>query len=602
MMGLSDGTYWFAVFVSDGVCVGALCALILTIIGAPARLFNNFGEDAPDDARVEDGFMLFFFLWFYVMATVAFTFVPAAIFSTAVASSVFSLVWQVGATVIHHVNKPFKRSLSMQLWAALVPQLAFHLGVESWIDSPTSVCDYVVYKADDPTTRWTAHFLRKGKKNACDDCSRSARLPSKQGNNSLAHFILTNSDPADDGGEGYAFGGVAYENSNTREFELRSRVFEFSCAQSTIDNPQYTKTDVGDMIGMFVLDAFICFVLAWYLQQVFPNSVGVRKPPYFVFLPSYWKREKPAARAGGGTGGGEMALPLNAGEEADYAPVEPVDPALLGAEPSVTVRNLRKTFGAFTAVAGISFDMWEDQIFALLGHNGAGKTTTQHILTGMFEPDAPRPDSRDGVTVYGHSIADGMDALRATLGVCPQHDTLFPRLTTREHLLFFAQLKGREQGHAEAEADVLLRTFALEHRADHLGHELSGGMRRKLSTAVALCGGSRFVTLDEPTAGMDPVARRELWTLLKGVRRGKTLLLTTHYMDEADVLGDRIAIMAQGKLKCTGSSAFLKRTFGTGYTVSLHFRGALGGGVAPPAAASGNGFAPEEQGLSLIHI
>ena len=121
-------------------------------------------------------------------------------------------------------------------------------------------------------------------------------------------------------------------------------------------------------------------------------------------------------------------------------------------------------------------------------------------------------------------------------------------------------------------------------------------IRDRLSTAVALCGGSRFVTLDEPTAGMDPVARRELWTLLKGVRRGKTLLLTTHYMDEADVLGDRIAIMAQGKLKCTGSSAFLKRTFGTGYTVSLHFRGALGGGVAPPAAASGNGFAPEEQG------
>merc|ERR1712185_818628 len=187
----------------------------------------------------------------------------------------------------------------------------------------------------------------------------------------------------------------------------------------------------------------------------------------------------------------------------------------------------------------------------------------------MFEPDAPRPDSRDGVTVYGHSIADGMDALRATLGVCPQHDTLFPRLTTREHLLFFAQLKGREQAHAAAEADVLLRTLALEHRADHLGHELSGGMRRKLSTAIAICGGSRFVTLDEPTAGMDPVARRELWTLLKGVRVGKTMLLTTHYMDEADVLGDRIAIMARGRLRCVGSGRFLKRHFGKGYLLSL---------------------------------
>ena len=110
MMGLSEGVYWAAAFVAEGVCVGAICAAMLTAIGAPARLFNNFGEDATEPARFEDGLALFGFVWTYVMALVAFTFVPAAIFSTAVASSVFSLVWQAGATVIFHVNKPCVRA------------------------------------------------------------------------------------------------------------------------------------------------------------------------------------------------------------------------------------------------------------------------------------------------------------------------------------------------------------------------------------------------------------------------------------------------------------------------------------------------------------
>ena len=142
---------------------------------------------------------------------------------------------------------------------------------------------------------------------------------------------------------------------------------------------------------------------------------------------------------------------------------------------------------------------------------------------------------------------------------------MFELLTTREHLTFFARLKGSTDADAEEEADQLLEQFHLSERGNHRGHELSGGMKRKLSTAVALCGRSKFVLLDEPTAGMDALARRELWDLLAGAKKDRTILLTTHYMDEADVLGDRIGIMSHGKLRCVGCSRFLKAHYGAGY-------------------------------------
>ena len=126
---------------------------------------------------------------------------------------------------------------------------------------------------------------------------------------------------------------------------------------------------------------------------------------------------------------------------------------------------------------------------------------------------------------------------------------------------------GSADADADVEADQLLTAFHLSERGDHRGHELSGGMRRKLSTAIALCGQSKFVLLDEPTAGMDALARRELWDLLAAAKQDRTMLLTTHYMDEADVLGDRIGIMSHGKLQCVGSSRFLKAHYGAGYRV-----------------------------------
>ena len=185
------------------------------------------------------------------------------------------------------------------------------------------------------------------------------------------------------------------------------------------------------------------------------------------------------------------------------------------------------------------------------------------MLTGMTPPDYA--DNGNGAMVYGSNILSDMDQVRNSLGVCPQHDVLFEGLTVREHILFFAQLKGASYREANEEATTLTTMFHLEERLDHLGHELSGGQRRKLSVAIAVCGGSKFVVLDEPTAGMDPLARRELWDLLASLRKGRTMLLTTHYMDEADILGDRVGIMSLGQMQCVGSTQFLKNTYGAGY-------------------------------------
>lgn len=253
--------------------------------------------------------------------------------------------------------------------------------------------------------------------------------------------------------------------------------------------------------------------------------------------------------------------PLNDMEESKGL-VEAVDERFLG-KPTVELKNLTKTFGDQVAVKGLSFKMYENQIFALLGHNGAGKTTTINMLTGALAPDTCTQGT--GASIYGHSIHDSMDKVHKLLGVCPQHDVLFENLTVLDHIIFFSMLKGSTYEAAAAEATEYATTFHFEKRLRHTGSELSGGQKRKLSVAIAICGGSKFVVLDEPTAGMDPLARRELWDLLSNLRKGRTILLTTHYMDETNVLGDRTAIINLGGLACLGSNQYLKQNLGAGY-------------------------------------
>jgi ABC-type multidrug transport system ATPase subunit len=179
------------------------------------------------------------------------------------------------------------------------------------------------------------------------------------------------------------------------------------------------------------------------------------------------------------------------------------------------------------------------------------------MLTGLIAPTSGQ------VSVFGQDLND----VRNTFGVCPQHDILFDSLTVREHLEFYGALKGVPHEQLQHSINVKLNEVGLVEKAEALASTLSGGQKRKLSVCIALIGDSKVVFLDEPTSGMDPVSRRLIWTLLQSYRRDRVIVLTTHFMDEADLLADRIAIMSKGRLKCCGSSLFLKQRFGLGYNL-----------------------------------
>lgn len=189
------------------------------------------------------------------------------------------------------------------------------------------------------------------------------------------------------------------------------------------------------------------------------------------------------------------------------------------------------------------------------------------MLTGAMAPTSGT------AYVAGKDIRTDMPEIRRDVGVCLQHDCLFPKLTVREHVEFFSRLKGLysnvSRGEADKHVDQAIEDVALAEKQNTLSQNLSGGMKRKLSVAIAFCGGSKIVVLDEPTSGMDPYSRRFTWNVIRHYRQDRCIILTTHFMDEADILGDRIAIMAEGKLRCVGSSLFLKKMYGVGYQLTI---------------------------------
>ncbi|GMH18706.1 hypothetical protein Nepgr_020547 [Nepenthes gracilis] len=231
------------------------------------------------------------------------------------------------------------------------------------------------------------------------------------------------------------------------------------------------------------------------------------------------------------------------------------------------MRNLHKVYssrrGKCCAVNSLNLTLYENQILALLGHNGAGKSTTISMLVGLLPPT-----SGDAV-VFGKNMVTDMDDIRKELGVCPQYDILFPELTVKEHLEIFAVLKGVKEDLLDSAVTEMIDEVGLADKVNTVVSALSGGMKRKLSLGIALMGNSKVIILDEPTSGMDPYSMRLTWQLIKKVKKGRIVLLTTHSMDEAEVLGDRIAIMANGSLKCCGSSLFLKHQYGVGYTLTM---------------------------------
>eukprot|EP00054_Salpingoeca_dolichothecata_P030926 m.256674 g.256674 ORF g.256674 m.256674 type:complete len:1715 (+) comp26744_c0_seq8:78-5222(+) len=314
----------------------------------------------------------------------------------------------------------------------------------------------------------------------------------------------------------------------------------------------------GAVMGMLIFDIILYMALAWYIEGVFPGDFGIPQKWYFPCLPSYW-----CGTSGKRSSEEEPLLSPLISEDVDEASRDKfeTDPSDLVA--GVEIRKLRKEFGTKVAVKGTSLNMYEGQITALLGHNGAGKTTTMSMLTGLYPPTSGT------AYIAGCDITTDISGAQNVMGLCPQHDVLWDSLTVAEHLWFFCRMKGISNSDARVHIDQMLRDLELEDKRKAPTKTLSGGMKRKLSCGIALIGGSKVVILDEPTSGMDPSARRAAWDLLYKYKEGRTMILSTHFMDEADLLGDRIAIMSDGVVQCCGSSLFLKSKYGVGYNMVI---------------------------------
>jgi ABC-2 type transport system ATP-binding protein len=214
---------------------------------------------------------------------------------------------------------------------------------------------------------------------------------------------------------------------------------------------------------------------------------------------------------------------------------------------AIVVRDLRKSYGTQEAVRGVNFEIAAGEVFGLLGPNGAGKTTTVEILEGYRRRDG------GNVSVLGHDPARSNPAFRARIGVVLQQSQLFANLTVREIHLMFAGYYERPR-----DVDEVIELVGLAEKADARVKTLSGGQKRRLDLGVALVGDPDLVFLDEPTTGFDPAARRAAWQMIRSLRSlGKTILLTTHYLDEAEQLADRVAVLREGRIVREGTPADL---------------------------------------------
>ncbi|MDH6676316.1 ABC-2 type transport system ATP-binding protein [Rhodococcus sp. LBL1] len=231
----------------------------------------------------------------------------------------------------------------------------------------------------------------------------------------------------------------------------------------------------------------------------------------------------------------------------------------------IHVRSLRKSFGDKVVLDGIDLDIEGGSVFALLGPNGAGKTTTVHILSTLVHPDA------GDIRVGGHELAEEPDAIRAAIGVTGQFSAVDNLLTGAENLALMADLHHLGRREERRRTAELLERFDLADAASKTAGTYSGGMRRRLDLAMTLVGRPRIIFLDEPTTGLDPRSRRTMWDIVRDlVADGVTIFLTTQYLEEADQLADRIAVLDGGRVVAEGTPADLKRLVPGGH-VQLSF-------------------------------
>ncbi|OWK58248.1 ATP-binding cassette sub-family A member 8-B [Lonchura striata] len=345
---------------------------------------------------------------------------------------------------------------------------------------------------------------------------------------------------------------------------------------------------------LLVFDSVLYMLLALYFDKILPGKYGIPDPPLFFLKASYWMRSRRRSSR-------DEPRATENPEELLGDDVEPVPPEFLGKE-AIRLHNIKKAYKKkdekTEALRGLSLNVYEGQITALLGHSGAGKTTLLNVLSGLSFPSA------GSATIYNYKLSEMGDReeIRSMIGICPQFNPQFEVLTVKENLKTFAEIKGIKSKEVEREVQNILELLDISNIQDTQAEKLSGGQKRKLSIGIAMLGNpqtSAFLPtvlacisktaqllrrrrrtsdptflqvlfLDEPTAGLDPLSRHRVWSVLREQRAGRVVLFSTQLMEEADILADRKAFISHGRLKCVGSSLFLKKKWGICYHLRIH--------------------------------
>ncbi|ORX76945.1 P-loop containing nucleoside triphosphate hydrolase protein [Anaeromyces robustus] len=350
-------------------------------------------------------------------------------------------------------------------------------------------------------------------------------------------------------------------------FAIGSLIFEIDDMENGFEDLTFTNlfsSNVGFFFVSLIINSILYFILAIILDNLFANE-GSKYLSIFKKKDNYFQNENKSIYEK------DIQEDFNANNgERCIVEVKHVHKVFKKIKKNDNENNNNFTEdendnnryinkkSEFLAVNDVSFKVYQNEIFAILGHNGAGKTTLISIMVGLLKA------SQGDVLFDGRSIREDIHNIRRDFGVCAQYNIIFDELTVEEHIKFFAQLK-----EITVNVDEVLIEIDLIHQKKMKVGDLSGGQKRKLCIGMAIIGNPKYVFLDEPTTGLDPLSRRKIWDLLLKKKDGRVIFLTTHYMDEADILADRKLILSKGKIRCLGTSLFLKNHFNMNYDLDV---------------------------------
>ncbi|KAL9687963.1 hypothetical protein QQ045_032375 [Rhodiola kirilowii] len=325
-----------------------------------------------------------------------------------------------------------------------------------------------------------------------------------------------------------------------------------------------------EVFVIMLLEWIVFLVSAYYIDQVISPGTGIRRSPLY-FLETF--RGKPSSSKKLSVVKQEPKVSIEA-EKADVEQErEKVEQLILDSDPnhSIIAYQLKKVYPGRDgnpdkfAVRGLSLAIPKGECFGMLGPNGAGKTSFINMMIGLTKPTSGTAFVQD------LDIRAQMDLTYSSMGVCPQHDLLWESLTGKEHLLFYGRLKNLKGSALHQAVEDSLKSVNLFHGGvkDKQAGKYSGGMKRRLGVAISLIGNPKVVYMDEPSTGLDPASRNNLWNVVKQAKRDRAIILTTHSMEEAEVLCDRLGIFVDGSLQCVGNPKELKARYGGSYIFTM---------------------------------